>query len=84
MKYISSSQNPIIKRLTLLMSKSRKRKKEKCFVVIGNRELSQAVKMGYKIETLFFREGFDENYVDYNSTDFFEFKYLVKIRFSSL
>ena len=72
MKYISSSQNPIIKRLTLLMSKSRKRKKEKCFVVTGNRLLSRAVEMGYKVETLFFREGFDENHVDHNSADFFE------------
>jgi len=72
LKYISSSQNPIIKRLTLLMSKSRKRKKEKCFVVTGNRLLSRAVEMGYKVETLFFREGFDENHVDHNSADFFE------------
>ena len=54
------------------MRKSRKRKKEKCFVVTGNRELSRAVEMGYKVETLFYREGFDENHVDYNSTDFFE------------
>ena len=72
MKYISSSQNPIIKRLNLMMSKSRARKKEKCFVVTGNRLLSRAVEMGYKVETLFFREGFDENHVDHNSADFFE------------
>ena len=53
------------------MSKSRARKKEKCFVVAGNRELNKAVEMGYKVETLFFREGFDETKVDENSPDVF-------------
>lgn len=57
MKYISSSHNPIIKKLNLLMNKSRTRKKEACFVVAGNRELSRALEMEYRIESLFYREG---------------------------
>lgn len=54
------------------MSKSRARKKEKCFVVSGNRELNKAVEMGYKVKKLFFREGFDENEIDENSPDVFK------------
>ena len=72
MKYISSSQNPIIKRLTLMMIKSRARKKEKCFVVAGSRELSRAVEMGYRVETLFYREGFDHGAVYEDSANVFE------------
>ena len=54
MKYLSSSHNPHIKKLNLLMSKSRARKKENRFVVFGDRELNRAVEMGYKIDTLFY------------------------------
>ena len=45
----------MIKKLNLLISKSRVRKKENRFVVSGERELSRAVEMGYKVETLFYR-----------------------------
>jgi len=41
------------------MSKSRVRKKEKRFVVSGERELSRAIEMGYTIETIFFRESYN-------------------------
>ena len=54
------------------MSKSRARKKEKCFVVAGGRELSRAVEMGYKVETLFYREGFDHGAVYEDSANVFE------------
>ena len=56
LKYISSSSNKIIKRLTVLQSKSRERKKQQCFVIEGKRELSRALEMGYSLETIFFRE----------------------------
>ena len=72
MKYISSTHNPLIKKLNLLMSKSRVRKKENLFVVSGNRELSRAVEMGYNIDTLFYREGYDEEIVYEDSANVFE------------
>ena len=56
LKYISSGSNKIIKRLTVLQSKSRERKKQQCFVIEGNRELSRAMEMGYSLETIFYRE----------------------------
>ena len=59
MKNISSAHNPLVKKLNLLLSKSRVRKKEKRFVVSGERELSRAIEMGYKIDCLFLREAFD-------------------------
>tara|TARA_B100000579_G_C22846972_1_gene864981 strand:+ start:1619 stop:2335 length:717 start_codon:yes stop_codon:yes gene_type:complete len=54
------------------MSKSKVRKKEKLFVVSGDRELSRAVEMGYNIETLFCREGCDEEIVYEDSANVFE------------
>ena len=56
LKFISSSSNKIIKRLTVLQSKSRERKKQRCFVIEGNRELSRALEMGYSLETILYRE----------------------------
>ena len=54
------------------MSKSRLRKKENLFVVSGDRELSRAVEMGYNIDTLFYREGYDEEIVYEDSANVFE------------
>lgn len=54
------------------MSKSRARKKENRFVVFGDRELNRAVEMGYKIDTLFYREGCDEEIIEVQSEDVFE------------
>ena len=56
LKYISSNSNKIVKRLTLLQTKSRKRNKEQLFVIEGNRELSRALEMGYSLESIFYRE----------------------------
>ena len=54
------------------MSKSRLRKKEKRFVVSGERELSRAIEMGYTIETIFFRESYNAE-ADYEySEDIYE------------
>ncbi len=61
-KYISSPQNLFIKQLFLLKDKSRERKKTGQFLIEGKRELSLAIKGGYKIETLlFFPDLFSES-----------------------
>ena len=72
MKYIISAQNPLIKKLNLLKTKSRIRKKENLFVVSGYRELNLAVEMDYTIETLFYREGCDDRIFYEGSSNIFE------------
>jgi TrmH family RNA methyltransferase len=72
LKYISSAQNPLIKKLNLLISKSRVRKNENRFVVSGERELSRAVEMGYNIDTLFYRVDYDEKIIKVHSDSVFE------------
>ncbi|WP_282044000.1 TrmH family RNA methyltransferase [Winogradskyella flava] len=53
-KLISSINNPLIKQLNQLKEKSRERKKTGQFLIEGKRELSLAIKGGYRIETLLF------------------------------
>jgi RNA methyltransferase, TrmH family len=53
-KLITSPQNPFIKQLVLLKDKSRERKKTNTFLIEGKRELSLAIKGGYKIKSLLF------------------------------
>ena len=53
-KTILSPQNPLIKELFQLKEKSRMRRKKHRFVIEGKRELSLAIKAGYKIESLLF------------------------------
>lgn len=54
MNTITSHQNPKIKFLNLLKEKSRARKKEKCFIIEGVREIYLAISGGYIIEQLYF------------------------------
>ena len=61
MKMISSSSNPEIKKIKLLISKSRERKRQKLFVVEGKREITRAYQSGYDLVSIFYRENFDEN-----------------------
>ena len=62
LKQITSTQNPLIKELVQLKEKSRQRKKTGQFLIEGKRELSLAIKGGYKIETLlFFPDLFSES-----------------------
>ena len=56
MKMISSSSNPEIKKIKLLISKSRERKKQKLFVVEGKREISRAYQSGYNLVSAYYRE----------------------------
>jgi TrmH family RNA methyltransferase len=61
-KTITSPQNPLVKQLSLLKEKSRERKKSGLFLIEGKRELSLAIKGGYKINTLlFFPDLFSES-----------------------
>ena len=57
---ISSGQNPKIKDLLVLASKSRERKARGLFVVEGRREYRRALAAGYETVTLFVREGESE------------------------
>ena len=54
MKMISSSSNPEIKKIKLLISKSRERKRQKLFVVEGKREITRAYQSGYDLVSILF------------------------------
>ncbi|MGX1929432.1 TrmH family RNA methyltransferase [Flagellimonas sp. 2504JD4-2] len=56
-KLISSTQNPLVKKIALLKEKSRERKKTGLFVVEGHREIALALKGGYTIETVLYCPG---------------------------
>ncbi|WP_296312601.1 TrmH family RNA methyltransferase [Winogradskyella sp. UBA3174] len=61
-KLINSINNSLIKQLYQLKEKSRQRKKTGLFLIEGKRELSLAIKGGYKIESLlFFSDLFSES-----------------------
>ncbi|GGD57477.1 TrmH family RNA methyltransferase [Muriicola marianensis] len=51
-KKISSLQNPLVRQVTQLKHKNRERGKTGLFVLEGQRELSMALKGGYRIETI--------------------------------
>jgi len=55
MKEISSTQNPLIKKIFALSEKARMRKKEGLCVIEGAREVRLAIQGGYDIETLLFQ-----------------------------
>ncbi|MEL6485052.1 MAG: RNA methyltransferase, partial [Bacteroidota bacterium] len=53
-KHISSTQNPLIKKILLLQEKGRERRKSGLFVLEGQRELQLAAAGKYQVETLCF------------------------------
>ena len=53
-KQITSPQNPFIRQLILLKDKSRERKKSGLFLIEGKREITLAIKGGYKLETILY------------------------------
>ncbi len=55
-RLINSLQNPLIKNLVVLQEKPRERKKQGLFVAEGLREVSLAMKMGYKADALIYDE----------------------------
>ena len=54
MKIITSSQNPYIKSLLQLQEKAKVRNQTGTFLIEGKREISLAIKGGYRIDTLLF------------------------------
>ncbi len=54
MKRIESIQNPLIKHLVQLQTKSKVRKQTQTFLIEGVREISLAIKGSYKIDTVLF------------------------------
>lgn len=61
LKYISSTQNPTVKRLLQLQEKSRTRKKEEGFIIEGLREINFAISGGYIPTELYIKEHFIED-----------------------
>ncbi len=56
-KYISSLQNPVIKRIVRLKEKKKGRDRSGEFVLEGRRELEMAIRGGYQLLSLFFCAG---------------------------
>lgn len=54
LKKIESHQNPLIKHLVQLQTKSKVRKQTRTFLIEGIREISLALKGGYKLHTVLF------------------------------
>jgi TrmH family RNA methyltransferase len=54
LKRIDSLQNPLIKHLVQLQTKSKTRKQTQTFLIEGLREISLALKGGYELETILF------------------------------
>ena len=52
-KKIDSPQNSLIRQCTLLLEKSRERRKQNLFLIEGLREIQLAIQGGYDIQTLF-------------------------------
>ncbi len=71
--YITSLQNPKIKRILQLQEKSRNRKKEGVFVVEGQREIELLLQAHYQIESFYYcEEMVDPNFLN-------QLKNLVKV-----
>lgn len=61
-KLITSTANPIIKKILLLQEKSRERKEAGLFVIDGWKETQLAITNGFEIDTILFRKGFGLNF----------------------
>jgi TrmH family RNA methyltransferase len=55
-RLITSLQNPLVKNVMVLTEKSRERKKQGLFVAEGLREVSMALRKGFRVECLFYDE----------------------------
>ncbi|MCR4909838.1 MAG: RNA methyltransferase [Bacteroidales bacterium] len=53
-EYISSAQNPKIKKLLALQQKSSERRSEGLFVVEGRREIEHCIEAGFEIDSVFY------------------------------
>ena len=57
LKYISSPQNALIRKIVLLQEKSRERRKQALFVVEGKRELALAIQANYELDSILYYPG---------------------------
>ncbi len=64
MQFISSPQNGHIKELKAYQEKARKRKQENVFCIEGEKEIRHALKGGFKLKTVFVKEGNTNNVDD--------------------
>ena len=62
MKYLSSNKNPEIKRLRLLIQKSRARKNQGLFVIEGEREIKKALQGNYQLQSVFIKQGSEQDF----------------------
>lgn len=72
MKEITSTSNPLIKKILLLQEKSKLRKEEKVFVIDGWKETQLAIDNGYEIVSILFRKGFGLNFDELNTENTIE------------
>lgn len=72
MKTISSTSNPLIKKILLLQEKSKLRKEENLFIIDGWKETQMAIANGFEIETILFRKGFGLNFDELDSENVIE------------
>lgn len=63
MKEITSTSNPLIKKILLLQEKSKLRKEEIVFVIDGWKETQMAIANNFSIETILYKKGFT---IDFN------------------
>ncbi|MBT8263073.1 MAG: RNA methyltransferase [Bacteroidia bacterium] len=69
-KSISSVQNPLVKKISLLIEKSRERRKTGTFVIEGKREIHLATKGDYSIKTvLICPDIYSDNISEFTSED---------------
>ncbi|WP_299681248.1 TrmH family RNA methyltransferase [uncultured Dokdonia sp.] len=61
LKYISSSQNPTVKKLIKIQSKAKARQLEDAFLIEGLREINLAIAGGYSISELYIKASFIED-----------------------
>ena len=69
MQFISSPQNGHIKELKAYQDKAKKRKQESVFCIEGEKEIRHALKGGFRLKTVFVKQGYTDNVNDEAFTD---------------
>ncbi len=72
MKEITSTSNPLIKKILLLQEKSKLRREENLFIIDGWKETQLAIANGFEIDTILFRKGFGLNFDELSSENVIE------------
>ena len=71
-KEITSTSNPLIKKILLLQEKSKLRKEENIFIIDGWKETQMAIANGFRIETILFKKGFIADHNEFKTKDVIE------------